>query len=54
MLNEALEGLFVDRMEQKEELFAKYMNEPNFQQLVQEHLMRQTYEEIREESGNAA
>jgi type I restriction enzyme R subunit len=45
----ALEGLFIDRMEQNEELFAKYMNDGDFKKLVSEHLMKQVYEQIREE-----
>jgi type I restriction enzyme R subunit len=47
----ALEGLFIDRMEQNEELFAKYMNDPDFKKLVSEHLLRQVYEQIREEGA---
>jgi type I restriction enzyme R subunit len=46
----ALEGLFIDRMDQNEELFAKYMNDPEFQKLVSEHLLHQVYEQIRNES----
>ncbi len=45
----ALEGLFIDRMEQNEELFAKYMNDADFRKLVSEHLLRQVYEQIRGE-----
>jgi type I restriction enzyme, R subunit len=47
----ALEGLFIDRMEQNEELFAKYMNDVEFQKLVSEHLLRQVYKQIREEGA---
>jgi len=42
----AFEGLFIDRMEQNEELFAKYMNNPNLQKLASEHLLKRVYEEI--------
>ena len=45
----ALEGLFIDRMEQNEELFAKYMNDGDFKKLVSEHLLKQVYQQIREE-----
>jgi len=45
----ALEGLFIDRMEQNEDLFAKYMNDADFKKLVSEHLLRQVYQQIREE-----
>jgi hypothetical protein len=44
----ALEGLFIDRMEQNEELFAKYMNDSDFKKLASEHLLRQVYHQIRE------
>jgi type I restriction enzyme, R subunit len=42
-------SLFIDRMKQNEELFAKFMNEADFARLVRETLMRQVYERIREE-----
>lgn len=49
VFEKTLEGLFIDRMEQNEELFARYMNDPQFQRLVAEHLLRQVYSQIREE-----
>ncbi len=49
----ALEGLFIDRMEQNEELFAKYMNDPDFKRLVSEHLVQQVYKEIRSNDAGA-
>jgi type I restriction enzyme, R subunit len=48
---QALEGLFIDRMEQNEELFAKYMNDADFKKIVSEYLMRQVYEQIRQEGA---
>lgn len=51
VFSKALEGLFIDRMEQNEEIFARFMNEPNFQRLVEEHLRRQVYEQIRAEQA---
>ena len=50
VFQKALEGLFIDRMEQNEELFAKYMNDPSFRKVVDEHLLTQVYEQIREQS----
>jgi type I restriction enzyme R subunit len=47
----ALEGLFIDRMEQNEEIFAKYMNDADFRKVVSEHLLKQVYEQIREEGA---
>jgi hypothetical protein len=38
-------------MEQNGELFAKYMNAPDFKKLVSEHLLRQVYDQIREEGA---
>jgi hypothetical protein len=36
-------------MEQNEELFAKYMNDAAFRRLVDEHLLTQVYDQIREQ-----
>jgi type I restriction enzyme R subunit len=44
-----LEGLFIDRMEQNEEITAKYLNERGFRDAVGRHLMKQVYEQIRSE-----
>ena len=54
VFGKALEGLFIDRMEQNEEIFARFMNEPNFQRLVEEHLRRQVYDQIRAEQAPPA
>jgi type I restriction enzyme R subunit len=43
----ALEGLFIDRMEQNEEITAKYLNEKEFQEVVGQKLLKQVYEQIR-------
>jgi len=45
----ALEGLFIDRMEQNEEITAKFMNEKEFQDVVGQNLLKQVYEQIRTE-----
>jgi type I restriction enzyme R subunit len=45
----ALEGLFIDRMEQNEEITAKYLNEKDFQRVVGQKLLKQVYEQIHEE-----
>jgi len=47
----ALEGLFIDRMEQNEDIFNRFMNDPEFQQVVEETLRNQVYEEIRENAA---
>lgn len=48
----ALEGLFIDRMEQNEEIAAKFMNEKNFREAVSQHLLKQVYESIREQKSD--
>jgi type I restriction enzyme R subunit len=49
----ALEGLFIDRMDSNEDIFAKYMNDADFRKLVSEHLLQQVYSQIRKESEAA-
>ncbi|KJS31318.1 MAG: hypothetical protein VR64_12000 [Desulfatitalea sp. BRH_c12] len=54
----ALEGLFIDRMEQNEEITAKFMNEDQFREAISRHLLKEVYDKIREEAeavgGNEA
>lgn len=45
-----LEDLFIDRMEQNEDITAKFMNEKQFKDIVGKHLLKQVYEQIRGES----
>jgi hypothetical protein len=45
-----LESLFIDRMEQNEEITAKYLNEKDFRQVVRQTLLKQVYEQIHEEN----
>jgi type I restriction enzyme R subunit len=42
----ALEGLFIDRMEQNEEITAQYLNNKDFQTAVGQNLLKQVYEQI--------
>lgn len=42
-----LERLFVERMDQNEEIFVRYMNDPSFQQVVSEWLASQAYQRLR-------
>ena len=49
----ALEGLFIERMDQNEEITAKFMNETEFQRIFGESLMKQFYEQIRAEESAA-
>ena len=45
----ALEGLFIDRMEQNEDITARFINDKDFQDAVGKHLLRTVYEQIRSE-----
>jgi type I restriction enzyme R subunit len=46
----ALEGLFIDRMEQNEEITAKYLNEKEFKEVVGHKLLKQVYDQIHKEN----
>jgi type I restriction enzyme R subunit len=47
VFDKALEGLFIDRMEQNEEITAKFMNDADFQKAVTDHLRLNVYNRIR-------
>lgn len=47
VFRKALEGLFIDRMDQNEEITAKFMNEERFREAVSQHLLKDVYERIR-------
>lgn len=47
VFRKALEGLFIDRMDQNEEIAAKFMNEDQFREAVSQHLLKVVYEQIR-------
>ena len=49
VFRKTLEGLFIDRMEQNEEMTAKFMNEEQFREIVSQHLLKEVYEQIRSE-----
>jgi type I restriction enzyme R subunit len=52
VFDKALEGLFIDRMDQNQEIFARYMNDRQFQEIVAATLLRQVYKQIRERTQN--
>lgn len=54
VFRKALEGLFIDRMEQNEEITAKFLNEKDFQKAVTGHLLEQVYRQIRAEDVEAS
>ena len=47
----ALEGLFIDRMEQNEDITARFMNDQEFQDVVGKHLLQKVYEQVRDEQA---
>jgi type I restriction enzyme R subunit len=51
VFRKALEGLFIDRMDQNEEIAARYMNEERFRETVSEHLTKEVYDHIRTQAA---
>jgi type I restriction enzyme, R subunit len=47
-----LEALFVERMDQNEEIFVRFMNDPAFQKVVTTWLASQAYEKLRSNDAN--
>ena len=47
----ALEGLFIDRMEQNEEITARFLNDPEFKKIVGQNLLQQVYAQVHAEGG---
>lgn len=54
VFDKMLEGLFIDRMEQNDEIATKFLNDGQFQKAVTSHLREKVYEQIRGEAGDAA
>ena len=50
--NKQLENFFISRMDQNEEITAKFMNEQEFRDLVRKLLLKQVYDQIR--TGSAS
>lgn len=53
MFEKALEGIFIDRMDQNEELFGRFMGDADFQRLVAKTLLKDVYDRIRKAGGSA-
>ncbi len=49
VFKKALESLFIDRMDQNEEITAKFMNEDKFREVVSEHLLKEVYNQVHSE-----
>ncbi len=50
VFSKALEGLFIERMEQNEDIFARFMSDKDFQNLVEETMRRDVYAQVRAEA----
>lgn len=50
VFRQVLESLFIERMEMNEEMFARFMNEGEFQEVVAQWLGRQVYQRFPKES----
>jgi len=50
VFHKALEGIFINRMEQNEEITAKFIDQEEFRNLVGRVLLKQVYEQIRTEA----
>ncbi len=48
VFRQALEDLFMERMEQNEDITARFMNEKDFQKVVGDYLLEKVYKDIRE------
>ena len=48
VFNNLLETYFIERMEQNEEIFARFMNEADFQKIVTKWISKQVYERLRD------
>ena len=47
VFDKALEDKFIDRMDQNQEIFTRYMNDKDFQRLVSEWMRKQVYDQVR-------
>jgi len=53
VFKKALEGYFIERIDQNEEIAARFMNEKDFQEEVSKYLMVEVYNRIRAEATTA-
>lgn len=49
----ALERLFIDWMEQNEDITARYMNEKDFRKIAKQNLLERVHNQIRAEAASA-
>lgn len=49
VFDKALDNLIIDRMEQNEDIFARFMNDKEFQKIISSNLLQQVYAQINTE-----
>ena len=54
IFDKRVDGLFVDRMEQNENITSKFLNDPEFKKVITSFLIKQVYERVRKEMGVVA
>jgi type I restriction enzyme, R subunit len=54
VFEKALDGLFIDRMDQNGEIFTRFMSDQEFREVVSNVLLRQVYGQIREQRAQGA
>jgi type I restriction enzyme, R subunit len=54
VFDKRVDDLFVDRMEQNENITSKFLNDPEFKKVITAFLIRQVYERVRKEMGVVA
>jgi type I restriction enzyme R subunit len=52
VFNKQLENLFVERIDDNEEIFMRLMNDDRFREVAANHLMRAVYEQITKDAGD--
>ena len=53
VFKQMVESLFLERMDQNEDIFIRYMNDPSFQNAVTDWMATETYRKLREEDTGA-
>lgn len=53
VFEKALEGLFIDRMDENAGIFAKFMGDDNFRKVVSNELLKDVYHRIRGEDADS-
>lgn len=52
LFNQIVESLFIERVDQNEDIFARYMNDPKFQKVVSDWLVSEVYQRLSQKTSN--